>query len=278
MKNSTLTNIYKKLTSVFLIFTALFSYIVFVNIPSNIANAATVNNYIEVSKLTTEETDDTITEHIKIVSTDNSVSGTISNYSVGSLAIYLDVSIKGDSNGNIKGTVTCNNGKPSNTSITLSLQSRETKRSFSTIKSTSGINFLTYKSKSIYASTNNKTRIWKVSLSGKFLGNNFTYNTYSILFNRKAIKYPNYTEVYSKKKLWEPPTNLSVSQNNRAANFRKDYINDFKKKYPNSNINWRIYEIHHMRPLQYGGSNKISNGIALPSYQHKVLTNWWRYY
>ena len=52
----------------------------------------------------------------------------------------------------------------------------------------------------------------------------------------------------------------------------------FKKKYPKAKIKWENYDIHHMRPLKYGGTNAVSNGFTATKTQHKSLNSWWANY
>ena len=271
------TAIHQKIISLLLAVAILFGSNFIFSTSTAKVQAATVSNDLEVTRLTTEVNNDTITERIAIKLKDDSVSAN-NNSSVSAPIIYLNVSISGDSVGTIKGTITCIGGRPNNTSINMSLQSRETRRSFTTKSSKNNLNFSYYKTISSTASTNNKTRVWRVYLTGKFLGNNLSYSTNYFLFNKKAMRYPSYYEPYSGKKLWEPPTYLYADTTQRDPSFRSKYINNFKKTYPKSNINWSNHEIHHMQPLKYSGSNALSNGIALTKVQHKTVTKWWLYY
>lgn len=119
------------------------------------------------------------------------------------------------------------------------------------------------------------TRFWKMKLKGSVGTIDINGTKKSGLLNRKANKYPAEKEVYTKRVPEVPPTNLKKDPNERERHFRDNYIKWFEKKYPKANVTWSNYEIHHVRPLAYGGSNDISNGIALKPEQHRKYTTWW---
>lgn len=197
-----------------------------------------------------------------------------------SLVSYINVSLSTsyDSDKNrVKVTASRNiSTMPSPATLTLELQNRLTGAYFET-KQEKAINFRTAKSGSVKYGTT-RTRIWRATLTGKLGKAKVDYKTYSYIYNKKCKRYPSYTEVYSKKELYKPPTNLAVDKVKRKDSFRNDYIAAFEKKYPRAKVNWNNYEIHHMRPLKYGGSNAVSNGIALTTERHKKLTSWWGSY
>ena len=39
-----------------------------------------------------------------------------------------------------------------------------------------------------------------------------------------------------------------------------------------------LYDVHHIKPLAYGGSNDYSNLIHLPKATHTSVTSWWAGY
>ena len=43
-------------------------------------------------------------------------------------------------------------------------------------------------------------------------------------------------------------------------------------------LNRSLYDVHHIRPLAYGGSNAYSNLIHLPKATHTQVTSWWAGY
>ena len=122
------------------------------------------------------------------------------------------------------------------------------------------------------------TRYWKVKIKGYVFDTTMKHEATSGLINKKGEKYPEKKEPYSNKKPEKPSTNLKSKLTPRDKTFRSRYIKWFKKKYPKAEIDWSDYEIHHVIPLEYGGSNKISNGIALKTENHKLYTKWWKNY
>ncbi|MCB6993886.1 hypothetical protein LI177_10380 [bacterium 210820-DFI.6.37] len=168
---------------------------------------------------------------------------------------YINVSLstsKDSDKNRVKATITRTVGTvPSPAKITLKLQNRLTGGSFVTQQEKT-INLKTTKSGSVKYGTT-KSRIWRARVTGKLGIADVDYNTYSYIYNKKCIRYPSYTEPYTGKKLYVPPTNLKVDKKKRDNAFRDKYIADFQKKYPKANLNWKNYDIHHMRPLKYGG-------------------------
>ena len=194
-------------------------------------------------------------------------------------AWYINISLKtsydADKN-RVKATATRVGVMPSPAKLTLRLQNKLTGGSYSTVKD-KAINKKTTKSGSVKYGTT-KTRIWRATVKGRLGDADVTYSTNAFVYNKKCIRYPSYKEVYSNKALHTPPTNLKVKQNARSTSFRKNYIADFKKKYPKAKIKWENYDIHHMRPLKYGGTNAVSNGFTATKTQHKSLNSWWANY
>lgn len=188
---------------------------------------------------------------------------------------YINVSISG-AGSIVRANVACSGSAPS-TSLTMKLQSLASGGAWATQSYAPGITFRTDKSVSASRMTT-QTRYWKVNLSGTFLGKSINYNTDAVLFNSKAIRYPFACEIYSGRVLMMPPTNLNVDQTVRDSQFRNKYIIFFEGKYPSAKLDWTKYQIHHIRPLKYGGTNSLSNGMAIPNSQHLLLTTWWLNY
>lgn len=110
----------------------------------------------------------------------------------------------------------------------------------------------------------------------------------SDLLNSYGLKYPlDYQDPDSGIRLYEPTANLSVNQQGRLNSFRDDFIEYYENNFGSpTQFTWDQVEIHHMRPLKYGGSNAMTNGIPLmkAAYSHAIipkhayLTRWWTYY
>lgn len=57
-------------------------------------------------------------------------------------------------------------------------------------------------------------------------------------------------------------------------------LHDYKTYTANTGItlNRSLYDVHHIRPLAYGGSNAYGNLIHLPKATHTKVTGWWAGY
>lgn len=72
---------------------------------------------------------------------------------------------------------------------------------------------------------------------------------------------------YKKESLYSRPSNLNTKY--------KQWYDD---KY-NTNISLANKDVHHIRPLAYGGNNAMSNLIHIQSDPlHKGITAWWNGY
>lgn len=203
---------------------------------------------------------------------------TASKVSVG----YVNVGLEGNGSGTMYAKL-WKVGTIKNPKITVNLQRKYTGGSWTVItkKTFTSIGSIATPSK-ISASTN-KTAFWKVTLSGSLNGGNVTYSTYEFLYNKKAVRYPDYTDSGSKKKLTVPATNLSVVPVSQRVSWtstdRKNYISWYNKNYPNKINDWSKYQIHHIKPRQYGGTNSNSNLIPLlTTYHQKTVSPWWSNY
>lgn len=108
-----------------------------------------------------------------------------------------------------------------------------------------------------------------------------------ILINKVGDLYPNYKDKQSGIKLWMPPANLNKDLQTRSSTYRSKFIEYYESNWGSPiYFNWTDVEIHHMRPLEFGGSNDISNLIPLNSssgtsayvIRHQYLTSWWSNY
>ncbi|MEF9992327.1 MAG: HNH endonuclease signature motif containing protein [Romboutsia sp.] len=64
---------------------------------------------------------------------------------------------------------------------------------------------------------------------------------------------------------------------NRPSNLNTKYYNDYKSKY-GVTLNSTLYDVHHIKPLAYGGDNSFSNLIHLPKETHRTVTSWFSGY
>jgi polyhydroxyalkanoate synthesis regulator phasin len=108
------------------------------------------------------------------------------------------------------------------------------------------------------------------------------------LINKKGRDYPlGYSDPQSGIVLYEPPTILSVNQQVRDNQFKSKFETHYENNWGSpTEFSWSQVDIHHMRPLKYGGSNAMSNGIPLMNFssshsvipKHSYLTSWWASY
>lgn len=52
----------------------------------------------------------------------------------------------------------------------------------------------------------------------------------------------------------------------------------FDRKLPKLPGSWSDYELHHIQPREYGGTNDFENLVPLSRAQHRLFTNWWAGY
>lgn len=107
-----------------------------------------------------------------------------------------------------------------------------------------------------------------LKIAGSKIGNEVLVNTY-------GKTYPlDYYDPQSNIWLWEPPANLSRNVQTRSSDYRTKFMEYYKKNWgAPTEFTWSQVEIHHMRPLEYGGSNAVSNLIPLMNYanSHSVI-------
>ena len=108
--------------------------------------------------------------------------------------------------------------------------------------------------------------------------------------NRRGEPYPVAPDLKSGGEMPFPQGELrAVPPAERLAwttNHRRQYITEWHNRgFPRPpRVNpatvdpWDDYDIHHVRPLQYGGGNDFDNLTPLPRAVHRVVTDWWRAY
>lgn len=106
------------------------------------------------------------------------------------------------------------------------------------------------------------------------------------LLNKKGVVYPNVTVNVANKATLKMtrPTNAKMkivpvaNRTKWTTTTRTKFRNDFEAKY-NVKIDWTNIQIHHMLPLQYGGTNAFSNLLPINTSIHqKIVSPWWTAY
>jgi hypothetical protein len=100
------------------------------------------------------------------------------------------------------------------------------------------------------------------------------------LYNKKGVRYPSYKDPISKKVMtipssavWPEVPKPDRTKRQGRSKYTKWYDSTYKP------LIWREYEVHHIKPLAYGGSNDKRNLIPLKrSYHRSVVTPWWNAY
>ena len=176
-------------------------------------------------------------------------------------------------------------GPAMKTNLTFRLLSKETGKKWKVEKKLEKLNFAKIKSRTVRLNVGS-TRWWKANMKGTMPNSSGSMrkvnrSTTSEIRNRIGTIYPSWTCDLSSRTLKKPPTNLSKTGGTRSNTYRKKYKNWFKEKYPAANIFivWSAYEIHHVTPVAYGGTDKIKNLIHLPKEFHRETVNkWWNKY
>ena len=100
------------------------------------------------------------------------------------------------------------------------------------------------------------------------------------IVNSRGIPYPEVdVPGYGKVPFPDPPYTPNNSSS-RAQEFTNALKKAFQNWWKNQGLPWPEGEvnIHHVKPLQYGGTNTFENLVPLTRPQHDLFTNWWRYF
>lgn len=133
-----------------------------------------------------------------------------------------------------------------------------------------------------------KTQFWKAHVEGYMTlygeRKNVNYDTYIFLHNKLGNRYPSYTDSRSKKSVTVPesavwPVVAAANRDSWTTSQRTQYRTWYEKTYNNGNsMDWTDIQIHHIKPLKYGGKSVNSNLIPLPKATHTQFTTWWAQY
>ncbi|MDO4799497.1 MAG: HNH endonuclease signature motif containing protein [Bacillota bacterium] len=127
------------------------------------------------------------------------------------------------------------------------------------------------------------TKFWDVTLQGQLNGQSMYYSTYDILFNKKAVRYPELTDAFGNVSMAVPPIATWTKVSNPLGTLTTSQLNAYKTWYQNtynngSALNWNDIQIHHVKPRAYGGTHAYSNLIPLHKNVHSTVTTWWANY
>ncbi|MCR6111799.1 HNH endonuclease [Bacillus sp. A301a_S52] len=102
----------------------------------------------------------------------------------------------------------------------------------------------------------------------------------TVLLNSKAKPYPTVENLHNGQTMAEPSsTTWAVDPVERADNLRATFIAWYIDTYGNPRWDWSPLDIHHVRPLKYGGSNNMSNLFPVPrDFHQQVISPWWTNY
>lgn len=111
-------------------------------------------------------------------------------------------------------------------------------------------------------------------VSGTANGEDLYYSTYKIPFNKKAEKYP--TQISSPVTGQSLPYNFSMTLKKIPEEDRVVWNSTTRKQYADRlGVDLTGYDVHHIIPRAYGGTNADSNLIPLEPSDHTTVTSWW---
>ncbi|RID84173.1 hypothetical protein D1970_13725 [Mesobacillus zeae] len=70
------------------------------------------------------------------------------------------------------------------------------------------------------------------------------------------------------------PVDKWVKWNSKKEREKKKY----KETYGDLKWNWKEFELHHVKPRQYGGNNDFSYLFPTTSMHRSVVSHWWAAY
>ena len=97
--------------------------------------------------------------------------------------------------------------------------------------------------------------------------------------NSKNVTYPSVNiEKYGLIPFPDPP--YTPNNTSLRSSFTSSYKNSFRTWWEGKGYQWPSgqVEIHHIKPLQFGGNNSFENLVPLNISDHGLFTSWWRYF
>lgn len=201
---------------------------------------------------------------------------------------YIDAELVGDGNGNLKIKLWCAEPlKDTNLTFRLYYGTCRDEKPQNIHKQVFDIKSLgTILNPTIINDSISTTKYFMMELTGRYLGmDDVKWQSYNVLFNKKASKYPSYTCQLSNQLCVKPYySNFKVTpvedREKWTTSDRNNYIKYFNETYNGGKApwNWSDYQIHHIRPIKYGGKNTYSNLIPIPTTTHRLFNSWWSNY
>ena len=110
-------------------------------------------------------------------------------------------------------------------------------------------------------------------------GSMATGSPLEVLLNRSGVRWQyNHTCPVTGRRITPPPTNWTRVSYTRVQNYRTTYVNWVRNNFdPNFNLTPDVH-VHHIRPLNLGGTNIVSNLIHLPETHHRRISGWFNGY
>ncbi|MDR1158178.1 MAG: HNH endonuclease [Oscillospiraceae bacterium] len=204
----------------------------------------------------------------------------ISNVTAAVDLFYIDVSIQG-SGGKVVGKVWHLGFLPAH-NLEISLWAGNTVAS-SKITSVNTTNITAWPGSTQVSSTPSASKFWDVTITGTMDGESFYYSTYDLLFNKKAVEYPDITDCFGNVFMTVPSSSswakVSAPLPALTTAQRNAYIAWYEQTYNNGNsLNWNDVQIHHIKPRAYGGTHANSNLMPLKTSVHTTVNTWWANY
>jgi len=126
------------------------------------------------------------------------------------------------------------------------------------------------------------TKYFMIRLKGDGWTTIGSQDSSNFLFNKKASKYPEYTCPKSGKYAVPPYyTNFKAEVLDTWTSAKRDKYRKWFADTYNGGVkpwDWSEYNVHHIRPLQYGGLSDNGNLIPVKIALHKSYNTWWGNY
>lgn len=214
----------------------------------------------------------------KIACTEDSETYRITLYDSETRSTYnLDLSLTGDKSAHTVTATLSNTFAIGFSSIDVTLQLYSTRYS-TTLRGTAYDNDLNLGESISVTHTNvSYTAKYYAVVTGTANGGSINYSTYHIPFNSRGEKYP--TDITSPVTGESLPYNFSVTLSEIPQSDWVPWnqtIRDQYEAYLGEDLTG--YDVHHIVPRRYGGTNAYSNLIPLAHPDHSRVTNWWLYY